>query len=183
MLNKKAFVLILIVTVYFVLPVKSNNAQDKFGYEGVQVCGMCHKTDKSGNQLKIWQDSKHAQAYKTLLTAQADDIAKKKSGKKAVETPECLKCHAVGYNVDKALVGAKFKVEDGVQCETCHGPGSAYKVMSVMKNKADAIKKGLLLPADIEKFCKTCHNSASPSFKEFKFQEAWKKIAHPTPKG
>lgn len=181
MLHKKALLLLIIVAAYFVLPTNSN-AQEKFGYEGVQVCGMCHKTEKSGNQLKIWQDSKHAQAYKTLMTAKADEIAKKKSGKKAVETPECLKCHASGYSVDKALVGAKFKVEDGVQCETCHGPGSGYKSMSVMKNLAEAKKKGLVMHDDTEKFCKTCHNPESPSYKEFKFQEMWKKIAHKVPK-
>ena len=182
MLHKKALLVLIIMAAYFILP-STNNAQGKFGYEGVQVCGMCHKTEKSGNQLKIWQESKHAQAYKTLMTAKADEIAKKKGGKKAVETPECLKCHASGYNVDKALVGAKFKVEDGVQCETCHGPGSGYKSMSVMKNKAEAQKKGLVVPADVEKFCKTCHNPESPSYKEFKFQEMWKKIAHKIPKG
>lgn len=181
MLNKKTLAVPIIVTAYFILPA-SNNAQEKFGYEGVQVCGMCHKTEKSGNQFKIWQGSKHSQAYKTLTTAKADEISKKKSGKKAVENPECLKCHASGYNVDKALIGAKFKVEDGVQCETCHGPGSGYKSMSVMKNIAEAKKKGLLIPADTEKFCKTCHNPESPSYKEFKFQEMWKKIEHKVPK-
>ncbi|MCL4550050.1 MAG: cytochrome C554 [Bacteroidetes bacterium] len=182
MLHRKALLVLVAVAAYFVLPANSN-AQGKNSYEGVQVCGMCHKTEKSGNQLKIWQDSKHSQAYKTLLTAKADEISKKKSGKKAVENPECLKCHATGYNVDKALVGAKFKVEDGVQCETCHGAGSGYKSMSVMKNKAEAEKKGLVMHSDIEKFCKTCHNPESPSYKEFKFQEMWKKIEHKVPKG
>jgi len=184
MLNRTSVVLFFMVIVaYLIFPTNNLQAQS-YGYEGIQVCGMCHKTEKSGNQLKIWQESKHAQAYKTLLTVKADEIAKKKSGKKAVETPECLKCHASGYNVDKALIGAKFKVEDGVQCETCHGPGSSYKTMSVMKNLDEAKKKGLQVhSADMEKFCKTCHNPESPSYKEFKFADMWKKIVHKTPKG
>jgi len=178
MLNKKTLAVLITVAAYFVLP-SNSDAQTKFSYEGVQVCSMCHKTEKIGNQSKIWQESKHAQAYKTLLTAKADEISKKKGGKKAVENPECLKCHATGYNVDKALIGAKFKVEDGVQCETCHGPGSAYKTLSVMKNEDEAKKKGLIIHKDdTEKFCKTCHNPESPSYKEFKFQEMWKKIEH-----
>ncbi len=171
----KTSVLVLIIIATYLVSPSYSNAQAK--YVGSKTCGMCHKSEKSGQQLKIWSESKHAQAYKTLLTPKADEIAMKKGGKKAAETPECLKCH-VG---DNALVASAFKV-DGVQCETCHGAGSEYKSMPVMKNKEEAVKKGLALPEG-EKFCKTCHNPASPSFKEFKYAEMWKKIAHPTPKG
>ena len=83
---------------------------------------------------------------------------------------------------DKSLVGAKFKVEDGVQCETCHGAGSLYKSMAVMKVKAEAYKKGLAEHKDVAKFCKTCHNEKSPTYKEFKFDEMWAKVKHSIPK-
>jgi len=175
MLRKSLIICFISLVTYFITPTYTS-AQAK--YVGTKVCGMCHKTEKQGQQLKIWSGSKHAQAYKTLLTTKADDIAKKKGGKKAVETPECLKCH-VG---EKALVESAFK-EDGVQCETCHGAGSEYKAMTVMKNKEEAVKKGLMVPKDTEKFCKTCHNPESPSYKEFKFNDMWKKIVHTTPKG
>ena len=171
---------IIILTAYLVLP--SQIFSQPYSYEGTQVCGMCHHTEKSGNQLKVWQDSKHAQAFKALQTAEADKVAAAKGFKtKAAETKECLKCHVSGYGIDKALVGAKFKMEDGVQCETCHGAGSGYKM--IMKNKDESIKKGLMVHADPAKFCTTCHNSDSPFFKGFKYDEMWKKIAHPTPKG
>lgn len=182
MLKKVTLVLTFVGLVSLVIP--TNLLAQPYGYEGTQVCGMCHKTEKAGQQLKIWQESKHAQAYKTLLTPEADKIAAEKGFKtKAAETKECLKCHASGYDVDKSLIGAKFKVEDGVQCETCHGAGSGYKAMAVMKNKDEAIKKGLVIHEDKEKFCKTCHNPESPTFKEFKFDEMWKKIEHKIPKG
>jgi hypothetical protein len=80
------------------------------------------------------------------------------------------------------LIGEKFKVEDGVQCETCHGAGSNYKSLKVMKNRQDAIANGLMVHESNEKYCKSCHNSESPTFKEFKFAEMWDKIKHPTPK-
>ncbi len=182
MLHKKAVLFFFILAAYLVLPISSSQAQP-YGYEGTQVCGMCHKTEKQGKQLKIWSESKHAQAYKTLQSDKANEIAMKKYNKKAVDSPECLKCHASGYNTDKALIGAKFKVEDGVQCETCHGPGSGYKAMAVMKNKEESKKKGLMVHDDAAKFCKTCHNSESPTFKDFKYDEMWKKIAHSVPKG
>lgn len=168
-----------ILAAYLVLPISSLQAQP-YGYEGVQVCGMCHKTEKQGQQLKIWSESKHAQAFKALQSADAKKFSKESDPSKDTK---CLKCHASGYNVDKALLGAKFKIEDGVQCETCHGPGSAYKTMAVMKKKDDAKKKGLMDHEDVAKFCKTCHNSESPTFKEFKFDDMLKKIAHSVPKG
>lgn len=172
---KTSLFIVIMVAAYLVSP-SYTNAQAK--YVGTKSCGMCHKTEKQGQQLKIWSESKHAQAYKALLTPAADEISMKKGGKKAAENPECLKCH-VG---EKALVESAFKV-DGVQCETCHGAGSEYKAMAVMKNKEEAIKKGLKEYKDVAKFCVTCHNEESPTFKGFKYEEMWKKIAHSVPKG
>lgn len=157
-------------------------AQNANSFIGVEACAMCHKTEKQGSQLSIWQNSRHSKAYETLKTDKANQIAKEKGFKTlAVETPECLKCHVSGFKVDASLLGKKFKVEDGVQCETCHGAGSAYKDMKVMKDKDLAVKNGLVMHEKLENFCITCHNSDSPTFVEFKVEEAWKKIKHTKP--
>ena len=160
-------------------------AQNGNSYIGVKACVMCHKTEKQGEQLKIWQASKHASAYETLKTAEADKIAKEKGyDTKAIETEDCLKCHAVGYNLDASLLGKKFKVEDGVQCESCHGSGSAYKKKAIMKDREKAIANGLLVYENPgEELCITCHNAESPTYVDFVFEEAWEKIKHPTPGG
>ncbi len=161
------------------------NANDIAGpkYEGVKICGMCHKKEDVGQQLKIWQNSNHAQAYKTLQTEKADKIAKEKGfSTKAVETPECLKCHTSGYAADASLLGKRFNIEDGVQCETCHGPGSDYKSKKVMQDEKLAISKGLLLYENPEELCVKCHNEESPVFKGFNFKESWAKIKHYIPK-
>lgn len=158
-------------------------SQNNYTYIGTDQCGMCHKTEKQGSQLNIWKNSKHSKAYETLKTEKADQIAKEKGFKtKAIETPECLKCHATGYNLDKAMLGNKFKIEDGVQCETCHGPGSAYKDMKIMRDKALAIKNGLIVHEEKEKFCIGCHNAESPTYTGFEFEEYWSKIKHDIPK-
>jgi cytochrome c5 len=158
------------------------NAQNK--YVGTSQCKMCHNTEKQGKQFDIWSKSKHATAFKALATPEADAIATKKGFKtKAAETPECLGCHVI--TADKKMFDAKFDVKDGVQCELCHGAGSAYKNMAVMKDHAKAVTAGLTDfkdAATIEAKCKTCHNEKSPTAKKFDFAAAWKAIAHKIPK-
>ncbi|NCS81743.1 MAG: cytochrome C554 [Ignavibacteria bacterium CG22_combo_CG10-13_8_21_14_all_37_15] len=180
MKNIMSFLLVILFVSF--LNAQTETVKKAHSFVGAATCGMCHKSEKAGKQLDIWSKSKHAQAYKTLQTKEADAVAKEKGFETpAAKTEACLKCHAVGYNLDAALLGAKFKVEDGVQCESCHGAGSDYKDMKVMKNRDDAVSKGLVMPGDIEKFCITCHNSESPSFKGFNYTEMWSKINHSIP--
>lgn len=156
--------------------------QNGYTYIGVEACVMCHKTEKQGSQFSIWQNSRHAKAFETLKTEKANQIAKEKGfNTPAAETPDCLKCHVSGYNLDPSMLGKKFKVEDGVQCETCHGPGSAYKDMKVMKDRELAIKNGLIVHDKLQNFCIGCHNVESPTFVDMNIDEAWQKIKHSVP--
>lgn len=178
LLNKN----ILLLT-FILIPFLTLQAQKEHSFVGVKDCSMCHKTEKQGSQLSIWENSKHSKAYETLKTAEADNIAKEKGfNTPAVETPECLKCHASGFDVDKALLGPKFKIEDGVQCETCHGPGSDYKAMSVMKDRQKSIENGMIVHENLEEYCVGCHNVESPTFVDINVAEAWELIKHPVKK-
>jgi len=165
-----------LVAVALVIP---SLASAQHAYVGVKACTMCHKTEKQGQQLAIWEKSKHAGAYTTLTTARANEVAKAKGlAKPAAESPECLECHTVKGGPDAA------DIKQGVQCESCHGPGADYKAMSVMKVRDSAVKGGLSVYADkaaIEAMCKTCHNDKSPTAKSFNFDERWEKIAHKKP--
>lgn len=179
-MNKLQLFLFLLLSATLV--VSAQDSPKKFGYVGVDDCGMCHKTEKQGKQLDIWKNSKHAKAYETLKTEQADKIAKDLGFETpAVKTPKCLKCHASGYDTEPALLGKKFKVEDGVQCETCHGPGSEYKAMKIMKSREESIKNGLIVHDKFAKFCVNCHNAESPTYIAIDVNEAWRKIKHPVP--
>lgn len=125
------------------------------GFYGAKKCGMCHKKEADGAQLKKWQESKHANATESLKTAEADKLA----GGKAMENMDCLKCHATGAGSDPAHNNKKFKI-DGVQCEACHGPGTNYKSKKVMEDREKSIANGLIVWAnekEIEAMCLTCH--------------------------
>ena len=164
------------------LPFASILCQSGNTFIGAEACSMCHKSEKQGSQFSIWKNSAHAKAFETLKTDTANQIAKEKGfSKPASETWECLKCHVTGYNLDATLLGEKFKIEDGVQCETCHGAGSAYKDMKVMKDKNLAIEKGLIVHEKLEDFCVSCHNAESPTYVEMDIKVAWEKIKHNIP--
>ena len=137
-----------------------------FKYIGASKCKMCHNKPDKGEQFKVWSAGPHAKAMESLSAEEAKD-------------PKCLKCHSTVGHIDASLV-ASIKVEDGVSCESCHGPGSAYKGASIMKNQELSMTKGLILP--VEAVCVTCHNEESPDFKGFDFAEYSAKIAHPNPK-
>jgi len=159
-------------------------AQSKFKYIGSKACMPCHLTPKSGAAYKIWQASAHAKAFATLATPAAKEIAQKKGIADPQKDEKCMKCHDAAFGVAAAQLAPSFKPGEGVGCEVCHGPGSDYKTMQVMKDIDTGKIKGEavgLLKGD-EKTCVKCHNAESPSFKGFNFAEMSKKIAHPTPK-
>ncbi len=173
-----------------------------FDYVGTSKCGMCHKSDKKGAQLKVWEAGSHAGAFETLKSDESTKIAEKLGLKvPAYEAGECLVCHTTGYGAGGYEVkDAAFweeKTEKGkptkaakrmsglqsVSCEACHGAGDKYKSSKVMKEiyagTLDGKTVGLIVPD--EAVCKTCHNEKSPTFKSFVFAEKVKEIAHPYP--
>jgi len=147
-----------------------------FTYIGGVKCQICHKTEKQGQQYPIWEKSNHAKSFAALSTPQAATNAQAAGVKDPTCDPKCLKCHAP--LADKV---AELKAE-GVSCEACHGPGSAYKTLTIMKNRDEAIKNGLKLcttPDAIKALCLTCHETAHG--KSFDFNASWAKIKHAVP--
>jgi hypothetical protein len=156
------------------VPAAAENA-----YVGADSCKMCHKKDEKGNQYAKWQESKHANAYATLATDKAKEIADGKGIANAQEAQECLKCHVTAAGVDASLLDKKYKVEDGVGCESCHGAGKAYKKKKVMEDRDAAVAAGLVIPT--EATCTACHNEESPTYQAFDYAARSAEIAHPNP--
>jgi nitrate/TMAO reductase-like tetraheme cytochrome c subunit len=117
-------------------------------YIGAKKCKLCHKTEYAS-----WEQTPHAKAF--------DNLKPEEQGK-----AECLKCHATGGTADLP----------GVQCEACHGPGSEYKSMKIMKDQEAAIAAGLILPD--EALCVSCHEGAPHDVPPFNYEEAKKIGVH-----
>jgi len=147
---------------------------------GSPKCKGCHQA-KTGDQWKIWSESGHAKAFETLGSEAARKIADDQGLGDPQKAAACLKCHVtnafLGSEVAVSPMGA-YAEADGVGCEACHGPGSAYKLKKVMVDPAAAVAAGLVsvLSADA---CVRCHNEESPTFKGFDFEKRWAEIAHP----
>jgi YVTN family beta-propeller protein len=155
-------------------------------YVGARVCGGCHAGPGIGNQFSLWLHSKHSQSYAALARPEAKRIAAI-SGlrQEPQQAPICLGCHATASQAEEWEKDQTFHLEDGVQCEGCHGPGSEYMTESVMRDREVAMQAGLVMPAERE--CMNCHIEKgthvailhSPQIDPKKALEA---IAHPLPK-
>lgn len=109
-------------------------------YMGAKFCRTCHSS-ADGDRYHLWLQSAHAKAYEALKGAEKAD-------------PECLSCHTTGYGKPFSEKSTEKDLR-GVQCEACHGPGSEYKSMRVMKDAALAREKGLM---DVTReTCLGCH--------------------------
>lgn len=104
-------------------------------HEGVASCAgsTCHSRQvDSGpvvqqNELITWQDRSspagaHSRAWQVLRLPRAQAITAKLGYGPAEKAKECLSCHAE----PAGATGPKFLVSDGVGCESCHGPSSAW---------------------------------------------------------
>lgn len=167
---------ILILVILIILAMSIFLFGQNFTYVGASKCQICHKTEKQGMQYPLWQKSKHSTSAEALNKPEASEIAQQACVDNPAASPKCLTCHAPLF--EKA---AELKTE-GVTCEVCHGPGSEYKKLSVMKDKALAVQNGLITYDSqdaIKKQCLTCHEKAHG--KSFYFAAAWEKIKHAVP--
>jgi len=140
-------------------------AQQKHDYTGAKKCKVCHNKPNTGAQYAQWEKTPHAKAFERLKGAERTN-------------PKCTKCHATAAVAKAGSLGG-LTMEEGVSCETCHGPGADYSPIAIMKSREKSIANGLIIPD--EKLCKTCHNAESPHYKGFDYKAYLAKVAHPNP--
>jgi YVTN family beta-propeller protein len=146
-------------------------------FTGVMACAKCHTGPKFNFQFSQWRQSKHARAYAVLATPKGRDLADAEGVKgDPQQSPQCLQCHTTAAAIQPASLLPGFDLRDGVQCESCHGPGEDYSPEAVMLDKAASRAKGLLETSPAT--CLPCHEKAHG--KPFDYDQARKEIAHPT---
>lgn len=106
-------------------------------FVGSEVCQRCHQPE-----FEQWRTTGHARAWQTLVD------------QKKESTPECVKCHVVGYKQPGGLQTADDAPKlANVQCESCHGMGTTHEAMPLQPVKIT------------EATCVGCHTSTnSPAF-------------------
>jgi YVTN family beta-propeller protein len=148
-------------------------------YVGNHVCAGCHV-----KQHKVWIGTKHARTWVMLNSGPAATVARAAGVKTQAPQYEafCLRCHGTAADSEPEYRAANFHVEEGVQCEHCHGPGERYAKDDVMRDKQKAIGLGLVIPQKPE-YCLGCHapkpSHAALAKPPFDLKTAWEKIKHP----
>jgi hypothetical protein len=80
-------------------------------------------------------------------------VAAPKPGLTYVGVEKCQTCHKV--QVTSWLETKHATLTPPLDCESCHGPGSEYRALKIMKDPEAARAAGLVDPA--AEFCATCH--------------------------
>lgn len=149
-------------------------------YVGDETCEVCHSSIRIGQQFQSWKGGPHAKAYRDLKTPESLAIARKFGIADPTKDARCLSCHTTAHGAPLPEILSTFRKRDGVQCESCHGPGEDYAHFSVMIDPVKSRSAGLIAKPP-EDTCKTCHNPSSPTYKGFDYKRDLARIAHPVP--
>lgn len=157
-------------------------------YAGNEACRACHET-----AYQTWLGTAHSRSWVFLGEPMAMEVAKRHMpGMQA--PPEmgmmmvvprmagCLACHATAADVEPAYRAPAFRLEEGVQCEGCHGPGSMH-IKPGLVVAGQALQASRMQMPD-EEACLECHKeraSHEPLQRPaFDYARATARTAHPT---
>jgi len=102
-------------------------------YVGIDTCTNCHDDAR-----KVWDATKHANAY-TTLTKEFKEY-----------NLDCVSCHVTGYDRPGGSTVTHVEELKAVQCEVCHGPGSLHAA------KPEKVKIPVAKPTADS--CLACHH-------------------------
>ena len=156
-------------------------------YVGARVCAECHDGPRAGHQYSRFLLTKHAQAYAVLARPESKKIAEL-SGipQEPQQSPMCLGCHSTGTFAEAVEKDETFFFEDGMQCETCHGPGSDH--VDAKRRPTESRQGHIRLIHPVKRDCLNCHKEKGSHTAVLKrppidMDKAWDEIAHPRPEG
>lgn len=96
-------------------------------FVGQAVCVRCHASGGGAVPCPEPSVGRHARAFEVLSRLSARNIAALNGVHAAPrEARLCRECHSTGADEGPRWWASAFDAADGVQCESCHGPGSAH---------------------------------------------------------
>jgi cytochrome c554/c'-like protein len=146
------------------------DANEASKYTGPGSCSSpsCHggvqersETSVLQNEYSTWVvRDKHAHAFVNLTNPVGTRIAKIMGLGKPDTAPRCLACHALDIPVEQRA--RTFDLTDGVGCENCHGPASAWLGPHTTRDwkYEKSLELGMYNTRDLVKRserCLTCH--------------------------
>ena len=148
----------------------ANPPADTSKYTGPGSCSStsCHGSVKPRADTRIFQNEysiwvvkdKHAKAYDALTGPVGERMGRILGLGKSEQASKCLACHAL--DVPAEARAKTFELNEGVTCENCHGPGSAWLGPHTTRNwtHEQSVAAGMYdtrnLVRRTEK-CLTCH--------------------------
>ncbi len=161
----------------FLAPLRTAAPPESPAYVGAEMCGRCHTS-----AFASWAGGDHSRA--ALVFGTRAGMAMMATARNRGLQVSCRACHAPPDTVAPALFRESFRREDGVQCETCHGPGSLH-VQQRMGKVSGVIPTGLVPARADTAFCLTCHRAGKPLHDPemmrtppFDMALFWKRIQH-----
>lgn len=154
-------------------PSHSLQAQNAREYTGVASCAgsTCHgRSEGNGavvrqDEIATWQEPSavsgaHSRAYAVLGSRRGQAITASLGMGDARQAEACLGCHATFAPVSQR--GAKFRLDDGVGCESCHGAALGWLAThyEVQGSHANNVANGLIpldQPQARANNCLDCH--------------------------
>lgn len=113
------------------------------------------------NEYTTWlYEDAHQKAYHLLLNDESARIARHLGIEKAASSTVCLECHAT--TAPKRAQANPLEVEDGISCETCHGPAGGWLARHNEEGftHEDSVRSGMIDLRGVAaraKLCLGCH--------------------------
>lgn len=104
---------------------------DGLRFVGAQRCQSCH-----AEEYGQWKSTDHAMALNTMIRERRHLL------------PTCVRCHVVGFGESPGYVDIGSEEFSNVQCEMCHGPGSAH---------VEKPMEPMILLEGARETCSVCH--------------------------
>lgn len=125
---------------------------------GIQPLSVTHVFQ---NEYSTWViRDKHAKSFQVLTNPVSQRMAKILGLPRAETAQKCLACHAL--SVSPQQKGREFDIAEGVSCESCHGPASAWLGPHALKNfsRQQSVALGMFDTSDLIRRadkCLSCH--------------------------